>query len=405
MWRCVSGSARKGWGIRRLSSALRRHVVDEGDWSFSSEWWDPASDGHTIFRKLSSHGNGIVSVAAYPASTPSVDQCLMTEKWLQHRYAGVHPDLNDKDCQFKVLGYQWRVLKFNDDTRQSTVKVMAACRPSDPGSLILMQQSHCLAVPYVKSMVSVGLTALATSSFDLLHAVLGKKSMNILCIGHGGGTIPLFLASKIKGANVHVVEIDPVVVEASVEAMGFPSFEKTQQFVWDETLKNRISIHVSDVYDYIKKDSNIYDIVFVDAYDGDDIFPCKLWDINGDFLPHLANRVHPVHGTVVVNLHSDSDVPARGDGDDNSLFFQSVLPLGKYVRKVCSAYKGHFGEAFTVAVPWLCNITLVACKGKIFNRRDIVSCQLASKTNLVESLLNLKFSCIDYFKNGLMVVK
>jgi hypothetical protein len=51
----------------------------------------------------------------------------------------------------------------------------------------------------VKSMVSVGLTALASSSFDLLQAVLGKKSMNILCIGHGGGTIPLFLASKIKG--------------------------------------------------------------------------------------------------------------------------------------------------------------------------------------------------------------
>lgn len=51
----------------------------------------------------------------------------------------------------------------------------------------------------IKSMVSVGLTALASSSFDLLQAVLGKKSMNILCIGHGGGTIPLFLASKIKG--------------------------------------------------------------------------------------------------------------------------------------------------------------------------------------------------------------
>ncbi|KAJ3706330.1 hypothetical protein LUZ61_010035 [Rhynchospora tenuis] len=327
-----------------------------------------------------------------------MDQWLTTEKWLRQRYADMYPESNHKDCHFKVLGYQWRALRFNDVTRQSTVKVMAACRPSDPGSLILMQQSHCLAVPYLKSMVSVGLTALAASSFDLLHAVLGKKSMNILCIGHGGGSLPLFLASKIKGANVHVVEIDPVVVEASVEAMGFPSFDKTQHFIWDETLEKQMSIHVSDVYDYIKKDSNIYDIVFVDAYDGDDVFPCKLWDINGDFLPHLANRVHPVHGTVVVNV-------TRGDRDDNSLFFQSLLPLGKYVHKVCSAYKGHFGEAFTVTIPWLYNITLVACKGKNFNRRDEVLGQLASKTNLVESLLNLNFSCSDYVNNGLTVVK
>jgi hypothetical protein len=61
----------------------------------------------------------------------------------------------------------------------------------------------------VKSMVSAGLTALASSSFDLLQAVLGKKSMNILCVGHGGGTIPLFLASKIKGNFAFVTLMIP----------------------------------------------------------------------------------------------------------------------------------------------------------------------------------------------------
>lgn len=202
-----------------------------------------------------------------------------------------------------------------------------------------------------------------------------------------------------------MVEIDPVVIQASVEAMGFPSFNPTHRFMWDETLESRISIHVSDAHDYIQKDLNIYDLVFVDAYDGDDIFPCKLWDINGDFLPNLANRVNPAHGTVVVNLHSDSDVPTAGDVGDDSPFFQSLVPLGKYVRKVCRAYKGHFGEAFIVSVPWLCNISLVACKGKNFNNRDLLLSQLASKSNLVESVLNLKFSCLDYVKRGLMLVK
>ena len=51
----------------------------------------------------------------------------------------------------------------------------------------------------VKSMVSAGLAAIASCNFDLKNAILGKKAMNILCIGHGGGTLPLFLASEIQG--------------------------------------------------------------------------------------------------------------------------------------------------------------------------------------------------------------
>lgn len=70
-----------------------------------------------------------------------------TEKWLQQRYAQLlHPAYSQRG-NFKILGYQWRVLRFNDDTRQSTAKVMAAYRENDPSSLCLMQQPQCLAVP------------------------------------------------------------------------------------------------------------------------------------------------------------------------------------------------------------------------------------------------------------------
>lgn len=55
----------------------------------------------------------------------------------------------------------------------------------------------------VKSMVSVGLTTLASCNYDLMDAVRGKKTMRILCIGHGGGSLPLFLASKIQGGYYH----------------------------------------------------------------------------------------------------------------------------------------------------------------------------------------------------------
>lgn len=80
-------------------------------------------------------------------------QCLeeweTTEKWLQDKYTKAHPEFKDNGGKFSILGYQWRVLRFNDSTRQSTVKVMAAYKnyDSQPGSVYLMQQPHCLAVP------------------------------------------------------------------------------------------------------------------------------------------------------------------------------------------------------------------------------------------------------------------
>lgn len=69
-----------------------------------------------------------------------------TGRWLQQRYAEVCPGCKNGE-RFGILGYQWRVLRFNDNTRQSTAKVMAAYRESKPESIFLMQQAHCLAVP------------------------------------------------------------------------------------------------------------------------------------------------------------------------------------------------------------------------------------------------------------------
>lgn len=51
----------------------------------------------------------------------------------------------------------------------------------------------------LKSMISGGLAAIASCNYNLMDAVTGNESMHILCIGHGGGSLPLFLASKIQG--------------------------------------------------------------------------------------------------------------------------------------------------------------------------------------------------------------
>nr|DAD20048.1 TPA_asm: hypothetical protein HUJ06_021511 [Nelumbo nucifera] len=428
MWRIARFSLRSK--TRWYSSAARRNLEDEGDWFYSSEWWGTDSDGHAILRSTSDKGNGVVSVVAYPSSRPGAVHWPSMEKWLQKRYAMMHPDEHNE--QFRILGYQWRVLRFNDITRQSTVKLMATYRNSDPGTVYFMQQANCLAVPYLKSMISVGLATLLSCHYDITSAVQGKKNMNILCIGHGGGSLPLFLATKIQGATVHIVEIDPLVISASIQAMGFPAFAVVKpsgerallepnpidEVLW-KGIHERLFLYEADAEKFIQNTSNIYDLVFIDAYDGDDIFPHKLWDPKGPFLDSLRDRLHPEHGTVVVNLHSDSDI-LSSDGCVPFIFDQ-ILPMGKYVSRVCRAYKdvlagnesNHGGKegsglGFIVSVPWLCNSSLVVCRGfgvgGMTPDRDSVYKTLLSKSLEVENVLNLPFSCVQYIKRGLVLV-
>ncbi|CAM8932908.1 unnamed protein product [Rhodiola kirilowii] len=428
MWRWGRRSSREcGEALRRFHSNARRKIEDEGDWRFAKEWWGGQSEGHTVFRSRSSQGNGIVSVVSHPSSTPVAREWPRTEKWLQERYAAV----NGVKEQFKILGYEWRSLKFNDDTRQSTVKVMSACSESYPDYPFLMQLPHCLATPYLKSMVSTGLATISCSNFDLASAVHGDTRMRILCIGHGGGSLPLFLANKIKGAVVDSVEIDPIVLAASTTAMGFPSFPLTpgkhcsnsppliEKAIW-KNIHGRLLLHGSDAEEFILKTTNIYDMVFIDAYDGEDIFPSKLWDPQLPFLTALNKQLHPIHGTVVVNLHSDVDI-RNPDGSLPSVLEQ-VLPMGKYVSSVCQSYKNvliGYGDrsnpvgkvssvVFTVAVPQLCNSSLVVTRGFQMGSpiitRDSVLNTLASKCDALESLLNLPFSSLQYLITGFALI-
>lgn len=47
--------------------------------------------------------------------------------------------------QIKVLGYEWRVLRFNAITRQSVAKVMAVSNDKNPSEVFLVQQPNCIA--------------------------------------------------------------------------------------------------------------------------------------------------------------------------------------------------------------------------------------------------------------------
>ncbi|KAI4365353.1 hypothetical protein MLD38_021345 [Melastoma candidum] len=59
MWSGVQSAAIVTAPRRLLQAEATRHFEDEGDWSYSSEWWGATSpgDGHTLFRSVSDMGN------------------------------------------------------------------------------------------------------------------------------------------------------------------------------------------------------------------------------------------------------------------------------------------------------------------------------------------------------------
>ncbi|KAJ6725821.1 SAM-DEPENDENT METHYLTRANSFERASE SUPERFAMILY PROTEIN [Salix purpurea] len=179
-------------------------------------------------------------------------------------------------------------------------------------------------------------------------------------------------------------------------------------------IHERLCLYEADAENFVLNTSNTYDMIFIDAYDGDDIFPRQLWDPDSPFLKALSNRLHSGHGTVVVNLHSDSEVLSADPSISH--YYQQLLPMGKHVSKVCRAYKsvlagnGKEGSSlgFTVAVPWVCNTSLVVCRGSGMNARhssrDSIMNDIASKSCEVENVLNLPFSFSQYIKSGFTLV-
>ena len=88
--------------------------------------------------------------------------------------------------------------------------------------------------------------------------------------------------------------------------MGFPSsavkrtsinypvsqLDAIDKLMW-KGIHNRLFLYESDAESFVLDDANLYDLVFIDAYDGEDIFPWKLWDPNSSFLKALQSQLHP----------------------------------------------------------------------------------------------------------------
>ncbi len=83
---------------------------------------------------------------------------------------------------------------------------------------------HCSAAASVMGMVQDDAAFLqhCLNRPSLADGQDRRGQPSAVCIGVGGGSLPLFLSHHFPGMHVEAVELDSAVLAAASQAMGFP---------------------------------------------------------------------------------------------------------------------------------------------------------------------------------------
>ena len=154
------------------------------------------------------------------------------------------------------------------------------------------------------------------------------EKANILMIGLGGGTI-VYQINKLYGKNINmdVVEIDKKMVELSNE------------FIPEEIKK--INLFVEDGIEFLKKDKKKYELVFLDAYDGDKIPDSFLEEKTIENI----NRVLTEDGVLAINY---------------AMSFKAIVFFQNYIGKLKRYFK-----VYLVNNPFGSGNTIILCSKKM----------------------------------------
>eukprot|EP00439_Symbiodinium_sp_Y106_P034113 s4027_g4.t1 len=199
---------------------------------------------------------------------------------------------------------EWRCLRFlrSGGLIQSVTKVVVY--PND--DQLPRIQGHVVPLAYTKSFATVVLAALSAMGAPVLprKAMKAKEPLRILCIGLGGGTVPSFYAESLPHCQVDVVELEPAVVHAAKEGMGFREWPNLKVFLEDGVTfaQNKVQEGAADV--------GVYDAVLVDAYDPDGNVPEALWSRGEGLVEALSNGLLRRCGVVATNFLPHVDLAA-----------------------------------------------------------------------------------------------
>ncbi|REJ86056.1 MAG: hypothetical protein DWQ36_15000 [Acidobacteria bacterium] len=178
-----------------------------------------------------------------------------------------------------------------------------------------------LRVPYVRAAMA-GLAFLEPPLDDF-----GTRSLSVLVVGLGGGSIPMYLHQVLPAAQIDVAELDPLVVQVADEWFGLREDE-------------RLRIRVGDGREWIEqaaaRAAPRYDLIVLDAY-GEREVPPALTTL--EFLRAVRGVLAP-GGVVVANLWG---------GRSNPLYPSMLRTYGEV-----------FGQVHELAVPARSNRIVVA---------------------------------------------
>ena len=211
----------------------------------------------------------------------------------------------------------------------------------------------------------------------------------MLCIGGGGGSLPLFLAETLPDAQVStahhiadlhmtrqcvsqvdVVELDPEVIRAMPHC-GF------------HAAPPRLRLHAADGAAFVAaaaaSGAPPYDLAVIDAFDGNDCVPATL--TQPPFLRNLAAVLHPSRGAALMNVHGGlrpdalaSALAAAEASAQRALRvsaqpsvrergFDAATPAGAAAAAASAALGSVGGAAFTLSVSHQDNVICAAAHG------------------------------------------
>jgi len=142
------------------------------------------------------------------------------------------------------------------------------------------------------------------SRMQLVGLLYGPPPERVLVVGLGGASLPKALAAAVPGVTVDSVEIDPVVAEAARRFFFYREGPRVRTFV-------------EDARTFAARTADRYDLVFLDAFAGDEIpYPLR----TREFYLQVRGLLAP-GGRVVANLMRRSELYPR-----DRATFASVFP-------------------------------------------------------------------------------
>lgn len=277
-------------------------------------------------------------------------------------------DLQVTSHQDRGADEEWRVLRFLQCKQycQAVTKVRAGETGLLPG---------VLALPYNRTLVSVVLATLEALGAPVLAAarkegadVVGGAPdaplVRILCIGLGGGSVPSFFASVLPRAQVDVVELEPAVVQAATEAMGFSEGPRLRVVTGDGAAFAEDAASAPDG----GPAAGVYDAVVVDAYDTEGNVPEVMWSSAGGVAKALSKGLLREPGLVAVNFLPGTNLFQRLSS------YQCALQSNPRPRSSGASFPGagfsiEAEEGNLMAVQPCCSSALTKADGEDWRRR------------------------------------